>query len=203
MYIFADGKRSLLNRFILFIFSRPGEPKGFPGFVFFVMNDLYSILMQKETDGAEVKDSLADFGVALTEADCQWGGEVKELASRDWDGEDGEDTYIPSVLPLEAYDAKFELACKGSDAYGKMMTLRSYLTGTDGSGAELRLYTAWGGWGRKGVYLKKIEDAELHYSAGTGWVMEFSATFRVTDPRTEIVPASDSAGTVLSLVEKT
>ena len=56
------------------------------------MNEPYSILMQKTTENAPVKDSLAHFGIVCTEFPFKPGGETKDLPKRDWPDEDGEDT---------------------------------------------------------------------------------------------------------------
>mgnify|MGYP001515008859 FL=1 len=56
------------------------------------MNEPYSILMQKTTENAPVKDSLVHFGIVCTEFPFKPGGETKDLPKRDWSDEDGEDT---------------------------------------------------------------------------------------------------------------
>jgi hypothetical protein len=43
------------------------------------MNEPYSILMQKTTENAPVKDSLAHFGIVCTEFPFKPGGETKDL----------------------------------------------------------------------------------------------------------------------------
>ena len=55
------------------------------------MNEPYSILMQKTTENAPVKDSLVHFGIVCTEFPFKPGGETKDLPKRDWSDEDGED----------------------------------------------------------------------------------------------------------------
>lgn len=47
------------------------------------MNEPYSILMQKTTENAPVKDSLAHFGIVCTEFPFKPGGETKDLPKRD------------------------------------------------------------------------------------------------------------------------
>lgn len=86
------------------------------------MNEPYSILMQKTTENAPVKDSLAHFGIVCTEFPFKPGGETKDLPKRDWPDEDGEDTYIPDKLLLKAYDLEAEMCYKGDlgTAYDKM-----------------------------------------------------------------------------------
>ena len=93
------------------------------------MNEPYSILMQKTTENAPVKDSLAHFGIVCTEFPFKPGGETKDLPKRDWPDEDGEDTYIPDKLLLKAYDLEAEMCYKGDlgTAYDKIMAFQNYL----------------------------------------------------------------------------
>ena len=105
------------------------------------MNEPYSILMQKTTENAPVKDSLVHFGIVCTEFPFKPGGETKDLPKRDWPDEDGEDTYIPDKLPLKAYDLEAEMCYKGDlgTAYDKIMAFQNYLTGENGDGATLKI----------------------------------------------------------------
>ena len=113
------------------------------------MNEPYSILMQKTTENAPVKDSLAHFGIVCTEFPFKPGGETKDLPKRDWPDEDGEDTYIPDKLLLKAYDLEAEMCYKGDlgTAYDKIMAFQNYLTGENGDGATLKIYNSHTGIG--------------------------------------------------------
>lgn len=156
--------------------------------LFFFMPMDYTLLMQKMKDGSPVKDSLADFGVVCTEVPFMPSGETKELASNDWYDEDGEDTYIPDRLPMAAYDWEVGFCYKGnlSTCYSSLKALTDYLNGRDGSGAGLKVYSSYTGMGRQGVYLKSMSDFEFTKS-NLDEVLTFTATFRVTDPVTDVV----------------
>ena len=147
----------------------------------------YTFLMQKQGIGAAVKDSLADFGIVCTEVPFMPFSETKELPSRDWPDEDGEDTYIPAELPAAAYDLELGLCYKGSlsTCHTKIKAFIDYLTGKDGNGSELTIYLPYTGIGRKGCYLKSVGNIEFAKS-GTDEVLTFTATFRVTDPVTDV-----------------
>ena len=157
------------------------------------MNEPYSILMQKTTENAPVKDSLAHFGIVCTEFPFKPGGETKDLPKRDWPDEDGEDTYIPDKLLLKAYDLEAEMCYKGDlgTAYDKIMAFQNYLTGENGDGATLKIYNSHTGIGRQGLYLLEV-------------VLTFPVKFRVTDPRTQIIPSYSVAEPtkIVALVEK-
>ena len=132
------------------------------------MNEPYSILMQKTTENAPVKDSLAHFGIVCTEFPFKPGGETKDLPKRDWPEEDGEDTYIPDKLPLKAYDLEAEMCYKGDlgTAYDKIMAFQNYLTGENGDGATLKIYNSHTGIGRQGLYLSLIHILIPGYGMG-------------------------------------
>ncbi len=143
--------------------------------------------MQKTTHGSTVKSSLSDFSFAVQ--DIPWPDEeVQEVATRTWPGQHGEDAYIPpGGLKLQAYDMEVQFCYKGAvgTAYTKYKTLRDWLTGIDGSGAELRVYDPYWRKGRTGVYVKKFPGFDPHRS-NIDEVLTMKVTFRVTDPITEI-----------------
>lgn len=155
---------------------------------FFIIRFMeYTLLMQKMRQSSPVKDSLKDFGVVCTSVPFLPYEEMKELPSRGWAGEDGEDTYIPEKLPVSAYDMEVEMCYKGgiTTCYTKMKSFLDYLRGNDGSGAALKLYSPFTGIGRQDVYFKSIGEIEFAKSS-TDEVLTFSLVFRVTDPVTDI-----------------
>lgn len=147
----------------------------------------YTLLMQKTKDGSAVKSSLDDFGFAV--CDIPWPDEeVQEVAARKWPGEHGEDAYIPpGGLKLQAYDLEVQFCYKGDvdTAYAGYKALRDWLTGIDGSGAELRVYDPYWRKGRTGVYVKKFSNFDPHRS-NIDEALGVKVVFRVTDPITEM-----------------
>ena len=132
-----------------------------------------------------------------------WGNE--RLPKRDWPDEDGEDTYIPDKLLLKAYDLEAEMCYKGDlgTAYDKIMAFQNYLTGENGDGATLKIYNSHTGIGRQGLYLLEVGDFEFNKS-NMDEVLTFPVKFRVTDPRTQIIPSYSVAEPtkIVALVEK-
>ena len=117
----------------------------------------------------------------------------------------GEDTYIPDKLPLKAYDLEAEMCYKGDlgTAYDKIMAFQNYLTGENGDGATLKIYNSHTGIGRQGLYLLEVGDFEFNKS-NMDEVLTFPVKFRVTDPRTQIIPSYSVAEPtkIVALVEK-
>lgn len=169
------------------------------------MKDIYKLLFQKGS--GNVLDSYTQWGIVCCKVPFVAGGETKEVASRDWHDEHGEDAYIPQKLMFKAYDAEFEMAYKGQElasnpfdldlAMTNISAFKKWLSGNDtqaGSGAELKIYSPYSTIGRQGCYLVSIsdEDPVVHTKAEGGNVyhenvVTFKVKFRVTDPMTDIV----------------
>ena len=164
------------------------------------MNEKYGILIKK---GNVTKNTYTEWGIACCKVPFKAGGKTKELAKRTWYDEHGEDTYIPSSLKFEAYDAEFELAYAGQEtasnafnlgkAFTQIDNFKKWLSGNGDSGAELKIYSPYATIGREGCYLLEISDEDPHVmlkqEKGNKYhenVVTFKVKFRVTDPFTNI-----------------
>lgn len=161
------------------------------------MNEPYSILFQKSAN-TSVVDSADKWGIVCTSIPFVLDGGVKDLASRDWPGESGDDVFIPKTLPLKPYDFEVEMAYKGAvgTAFGKISDFRNYLSGRDGNGAELKIYNSRTKIGRKDCYWVSMSGFQ-HIVCGVEEVVTFKTKFRVNDPVTALAP------TILTIGEKT
>lgn len=162
------------------------------------MVEAYSILFQKDIDGAKVKDLLVEWKMVCTEFPFELYPETKNLPKRDWVDEDGEETFIPNVLPLQAYDLEVEICYKGgvSTAYDKINSFLDYLIGEDGNGATLKVYNPHTGIGRQKLYFLGTNNYDFH-STESGDLVTFKVKFRVTDPKTKIVPLYNASLTTI------
>lgn len=169
------------------------------------MDAINCLLFQKGS--GNVVNSFTQWGIVCCKVPFKAGGKTKELAKNGWQDEHGEDTYIPSKLMFEAYDAEFEMAYKGEElatnpfdldlAFTWINAFKKWLSGNDttsGSGAELKIYSPFETIGRQGCYLLEISDEEpcvlTKQSKGNMYhenVVTFKVKFRVTDPMTDIV----------------
>ena len=116
------------------------------------MDAINCLLFQKGS--GNVVNSYTQWGIVCCKVPFKAGGKTKELAKNGWQDEHGEDTYIPSKLMFEAYDAEFEMAYKGEElatnpfdldlAFTRINAFKKWLSGNDttsGSGAELKIYS--------------------------------------------------------------
>lgn len=160
------------------------------------MAESYSILFQKEKTGSVLKDLVRDFNMVCLSFPLQLNLEAKDVVTDDWPEEDGEDWFEPSVLPLKAYDINVEIGYSGDYWSTKIESFLNYLTGQDGSGVKMKMYDVHTGIGRKGV---RFVSYEPNLSGYDGKLMTFTIRFRVTDPRTKVVPQYTS-GEITSLI---
>ena len=68
----------------------------------------------------------------------------------------------------------------------KIARFLSYLSGRDGSGVKLSMYSTWTGVGRQHMRLKKVSDTAQLDRCGDFEVVTIETTFRVEDPVTDI-----------------
>ena len=83
--------------------------------------------MQKEGDGNEVKDSIADFGMYVSESPFKPCDSVKEPPKREWHDEHGDDEYIgKDGLYMAAYENKVKFMFHG-EAFGANEKCKAFI----------------------------------------------------------------------------
>lgn len=149
----------------------------------------YSIYFQKSKLGSPAIDTKSQWGIVCKDFPFTVYGDIKDLPKRDWIDQDGEDTFFPEELYVQAYDIKVEFAYKGDmgTANEKIVAFLDYLIGKDGYGTELKVYDTYTQIGRQGVYFKSIKPDLFVRKTDEGDVVTFNITFRVTDPKTQII----------------
>lgn len=148
----------------------------------------YAILFQKMIEDAPVVDTLSNWGIVCKDFPFKLYGEAKELSSRDWKDEDGDDEYIPNELKIAAYEIDVEFVYKGdmNTANTKIRGFLDYLTGRGGIGAELKVYDTYTKIGRQSVRYVSVDDDIFFRQEGGNDVVVFVVTFKVNDPLTDI-----------------
>lgn len=151
----------------------------------------YSLYIQRANDNS-AKGCVENWNIAVVESCTDIDGGFRDLASREWADEDGEDVYIPASRKLNAYDAKWTLCYKGaaSDAFGKLTDFRDWLS----SGGLLMIYDPKTTTGRIGAYLSKF-GTPTYWRKGNEEVLKFEVTFRITSPRKGLT-ATETDGVV-------
>lgn len=160
------------------------------------------VYIQKIGTGSPVKETIADFDIYCADMPFKLFVEAKAPSKRDWFDEHGDDEYMPNGgLKLKAYTIDVRFCCKG-DKYSsneKIKKFINYLTGLDGSGAEMKMYCTWTKIGRKGIRFDKLNDKAELLRDEDGDTLVFTITFKVNDPITDITPIIDTHNIVTNL----
>lgn len=137
----------------------------------------FSLYIQRAGEDT-AKGTVEEWYCGVTDACAAVDGGFKDFASKSWQGEDGEDVYIPATPRLAAYDAEWELCYKGPGraAFATLEAMRSWL-----SGKLLALYDPYTGMGRRGAWLKGFSSPKYTRRKGAE-VLRFTLTFRITAP---------------------
>ena len=144
-----------------------------------------------ESDVGDTVDTQASYKVVCQEFPFKFMPETKELPSRKWYDKDGEDVYIPSDgLKLEAYDieAKFLYVGTQKDMTTDIEGFIKFICGRDQNGSPLlKVYDEYTKTGRKGIYVKEVDNELLAYDDLNSHVIGvFKVKFRVTEPASKI-----------------
>lgn len=145
----------------------------------------YKFYIQKETTGAEVYELGEKFGFYETSCNFYGGGAVKDVPSRNWYDEDGDDEYVPTAQKFKAYEMEVSFGYKGSQftANTALQSLKSYL-----SGGTMKVYDTYNRIGRQNVRFMEIsDDATLVRNSDDGDILIVKIKFKVNDPVTDVV----------------
>lgn len=151
------------------------------------------IYIQKiiEEDGTpETKETGQDFGFYGMEIPFTMQAEAKEPSKNDWKDEDGDDEYIPEDgLRMQAFEIELKLGYKGTKdtANAKLEALLKYLTGRDGSGARMKIYSTYTKIGYNEVRFVSISDDAKLVRDADGDILVVTITLKVNDPVTKVV----------------
>ena len=148
----------------------------------------YSILFKKTKEGSSVIDTLDKWGIVCKEFPFKLYGEAKDLYSNSWLDQDGDEQYVPDQIRIKAYEIDVEFAYKGAYKSGNSVikSFLDYLTGRDGSGANLLVYDTYTGIGRKDVHYLDIDNDLFYRMKGNEEVITFFVKFRVNNPTEDI-----------------
>ena len=161
------------------------------------MKDYFRIYMQKEGDGNEVKDSISDFGMYVSENPFKPCDAVKEPVKREWHDEHGDDEYIgKDGLYMAAYENKVKFLFKGN-AFGANEKCKAFIDYLRKSGM-MKMYCDFNKIGRQHVRLKSI-DPDLYRYPDSDDLLVLSITFKFNDPVTDINPIMDAQGRISNL----
>ena len=154
------------------------------------MKNYKELLMKKYTTGASVIDSQTQWGIVCKKFPFEPISEAKDLPSKSWHDEDGDDEFIPNVIPMKAYEVDVEFICVAPNGQAgvKIQSFLNYLTGRDtpSTGSKLQIYDTHTKIGRGDIrFVGYKNDAFMLPSSGED-VVVFTITFKINDPVTQI-----------------
>lgn len=147
-------------------------------------------------------DTYATWGIVCSKSPFRYFGDPKDVASRNWLDQHGEDVYIPSDIKLKKYDAEFTFLCNGTESNVKF-NVRNFLLFLMGMrskkregkeevtipaiGARLAMFDEYTDIGWKDVrYKASSTDGLVMDNADNEVILEFKVTFEIFDPYTEV-----------------
>lgn len=152
--------------------------------------DYYKFYIQKEgTDSTGASYPVKELGedFKLYEVDSKFYGNaaVKDIPTRSWHDEDGDDEFVPKTYKYKSYEMSVKLACKGDymSANTTIKALKDYL-----SGGQFEIFDTFNGIGRQHVRFVEIPDDAVLYRhhLGEEECLVFTLKMKVNDPKTDI-----------------
>lgn len=140
-----------------------------------------------------VVDLLSAFNIGIQSISYKMLPEIKDLPTRNWLDEDGEDVYVPSIVHIKSYDLEVTFVYKGNEQsiYQDVPGFIKFLYGHNESavGARLAIYDEFTRTGRKDVFVKSVSDDVFYYEEfDSDSIGAFKVKFCVCDPSTDVVP---------------
>ena len=152
------------------------------------MAGLYAFYIKKSKTNSATFDSNTKWGIVCKELPFKLIGDAKDVVSRSWPDQHGDDEYLPDVLPIKAYDMTVEFAYKGAPgtANTKIKEFLHYLTGMDNSGVEFSVYDTYTKIGRQKIRFMSYEPTSIYRREGDLDVIVFKVKLKINDPVTDI-----------------
>ena len=162
------------------------------------------------------RDTFESWGIVCSKSAFRYYGDPKDVASRNWLDEHGEDVYIPSAVKVKKFDAEFTFLCNGPENVVKynVRQFHRFLMGMswtykDGrsditvsaEGARLALYDTYNSLGWKDVRLKSFStDGLVMDNSDDEIVLEFKVVCEVFDPYSAVSVALRHGTSEIDLV---
>lgn len=140
------------------------------------------LLIKKDSVTKDIKQA---YGIYTKSVPFLLYPKVKEPFKNSWYDEDGDDEYLPEIPTYESYEMTLDFVYEGATNTSNAQ-IKSFLDFIQGG--YFKLYDEYTGIGRQQVrYVSIDQDATLYRREKD--VVEFSVTFKVNDPITQITLA--------------
>ncbi len=141
-------------------------------------------LFQKYTANAPVRDSL-EWGVYIKSVPFRVFPAMKDIPSRDWMDENGDEEFIPDKPVYKAYELDCEFVYIGVNGTANQY-IRDFMTYL-AEGGMFRMYDTYTKIGKTNVrYISYSEDV-LYRKDGQKDIVIFTVKLKVNDPTSNII----------------
>lgn len=141
-------------------------------------------LFQKLTDLAPVRDSM-EWGIYIKSIPFKVFPDMKDVPSRDWMDENGDEEYIPDTPYFKAYEmeCKFVFIGANGTANTQIRSFLEYLA----NGGMFRIYDTYTKIGRSEVRYVGYSEDILYRRDEDNDIVVFSVILKVNNPIDEII----------------
>lgn len=148
------------------------------------MADYKPFLIQLDKQDSPVKDSQ-DWNIWVKHIPFKLYSKAKDIPSRSWNEIDGDDEFIPEIIPLSAYEIEcvFVFLGQHGSANDNITSFLEYIS----SNGSFSIYDTYTKIGRGQVrYVDYNEDA-FYRREGNNDIVQFKVTLKINNPRQNIL----------------
>jgi hypothetical protein len=126
--------------------------------------------------------SSTEWNIAPSSVPFHIFAEPKEVSKNDWKDKDGDDEYVPDILPMQAYELDCTLLYKGKSPNTDIYNFLSYLA----YGGEFKIYDERTGIGRTNVRFSGYDPDAEDLTNSDVCCIKFKIKLKVNDPMTQV-----------------
>jgi len=147
------------------------------------MQNYKPCLFQKLTEKSPVRDSM-EWNIYIKSIPFRIFPDMKDIPSRDWMDEHGDDEFVPDTPYYKAYEMECEFVYVGTHgtANEKITAFLKYLA----EGGKFKIYDTYTQIGRTQVRYMSYNEDVLYRRDGQDDIVVFSVKLKVNDPLTQI-----------------
>lgn len=141
-------------------------------------------LIKLDKEGSLVKDSK-EWNIWVKHIPFKIYSNAKDIPSRSWLDSDGDEEFVPTIIPLQAYEIECQFVYIGSEgsANENIVNFLDYIS----KNGSFSIYDTYSKVGKSNVRFVGFDEDVLYRKEGIDDVVVFSITLKVNNPRENIV----------------
>lgn len=143
----------------------------------------HDVIDKDGTPRINIKESKEEWNIVVKNIPFKICPEIKNISSHTWYDQNGDDEYIPDQPRFKAYELPITFYCIAPHGQANVyiMSFFNFITGK-----RLYIYDQYSKIGLKDVRYVSYSEKAFKRREGQNDVVEFSMTFKVNDPVTNI-----------------